>query len=489
MNIARRTIESVGWNALVSIVQVIVGVVRSVVLARLLPVELFGVYGLASSIIAVSRIFANFGVDGAFLHRTPETADEDVAAGVLLSLKLLFGSAWAACVGLAAYAFFEGDVRTALTILIVVQWGVILCAVPRAMLIRRVEHRRLAIVQFVNIVLSTAASIFLAWKGAGLWALLSTDVATLVASVFFLYLWRPIWRPRLAWTRDTVSYYLRFGSRNMVGHLLLSALDRFDDLWTGAFLGQESLGFYSRAYAFATYPRSILASSVNKVSVGTYAELAGRRKRLSQAFFRTNAFLVRSGFFLAGLLALVAPEFIELLLGAKWLPMLRAFRLMLVFTLFDPINVTIANLFVAVGRPEQIVRARAVQLVVMLPALFMLGPQLGIAGIALAVDIMMLVGIAMLLWQARKHVDFSLRALLAVPGAALIAAILVARTVSNSLGDSISPWWTGSTKAGAFALVYGVVLVAAERRQMLAMSSFLIEQFSRRADQGRPNDV
>ena len=47
----------------------------------------------------------------------------------------------------------------------------------------------------------------------------------------------------------------------------------------------------------------------------------------------------------AVLLALVAPEFIRLALGAKWLPMLTAFRLMLVFTLLVVPSVMAIRLF------------------------------------------------------------------------------------------------------------------------------------------------
>jgi O-antigen/teichoic acid export membrane protein len=273
-----------------------------------------------------------------------------------------------------------------------------------------------------------------------------------------------------------MRYYLHFGSRNLLAEALLATLNRVDDLWTGTFLGNTALGFYSRAYAFATYQRRILASSVNAVSGGTYAELADKRRQLSQAFFRTNAFLVRSGFLLGGLLALVAPEFIRLLLGPKWLPMLTAFRLMLVFTLLDPIKVTVANLFVAVGRPEKIVRARAVQLGVMVAGLFALGPSLGIAGVALAVDAMLVVGIAILLWHSREYVDFSAWTLFAAPVAALALGMVLARAAIELPGVLGSPWRTGAVKILVFVIIHGLTLWLLERRQLLKMFSFVKQE-------------
>jgi O-antigen/teichoic acid export membrane protein len=382
--------------------------------------------------------------------------------------------------GVGALVFTTGQTRLALMVLTLTHGGVMLTNTPSLILVRRVVHRRLALLQSINILSSAVTAVLLALGGIELWALLSTDVITLVLSVFFLYLWRPVWRPRLAWSPPAMRYFLRYGSRNVLAQGLLRALDRVDDLWTGAYLGDTAMGYYSRAYAFATYPRMILAQPINKVAIGTYAEVAHSRKRLSQAFFRTNALLVRSGFFLAGLLALVAPEFIGILLGTKWLPMLDAFRLMLVFTLLDPIKATVANLFLAVGRPEEVLRARVIQLAVMVIGLFVLGPLLGIAGVALAVDLMLVVGIGILLYQSRRYVDFSLKTLFLAPSIGVVLGVFLARlgtTLPCMLG---SPWRTGIVKAALFTLIYGASLFVLERRQLLAIPQLLIKYlFSR----------
>lgn len=468
-NLARRSIESVGWNMAVSVVQVLVGFFRSLLLARLLPVETFGIYAFATSVVTLSAIAPNFGMAGAFLHRSEETEDEEKAAAVHLTLKLIFTTIWLVLLAGGALVFAAGETRLALLVLAATQGGVILCQTPNLILVRRVVHRRLALLQSTNIIVSAVTAILLAWRGIDLWALLATDVVTVVLTVLFLYIWRPVWRPHLTWSPPAMRYFLRYGSGNVLAQGLLRALDRVDDMWTGAYLGDTAMGYYSRAYSFATYPRMILAQSVNKVAGGTYAEVADNRKHLSKAFFRTNAFLVRSGFYLAGILVLVAPEFIRILLGTKWLPMLTPFRLMLAFTMFDPIKWTVANLFLAVGKPEEVVRARVVQLGVMVLGLFSLGPRWGIIGVALAVDVMLVLGIAILLYQARKYVDFSMRALLLAPGIAVTVSMMVGRLSIDLPGVLGSPWRTGILKGLSFTIFYGLCLLLLERRQLLKM--------------------
>ena len=484
-SLAQRTITSISWNFVANLVQIVVGFVRSVLLARLLPVEVFGVYAWAYSVVMLSAVLPNFGLGSAFLHRAPETEDENQAAAAHFTLQVILTLTWA--VGLILLTLiFTGDEarRTALLWITVMAIGTRLVGTPRLILIRRVVHRRLTLIQLTSSLLSSIITIVLAWRGATLWALLSTNLVAFLVNVIGFYVWRPVWRPRLTWNPLVMRYFLRFGSRNLVASALLYALDRVDDLWVGAYLGNRAMGFYSRAYTFATYPRKVLASPINLVTIGTYAELKGDRKRLSQAFFRVNAFLVRSGFLLAGSLALIAPEFIRLLLGAKWLPMLSAFRLMLVYTLFDPFKLTVANVFVAVGKPEQIVWARSVQLAVLVAGLFLLGPLLGIAGVALAVDAMLVVGIVILLWQAQTYVDFSLVRLFVAPGVALVAGMALARGAIMLPGVLGSDWRTGFVKIVVFLTIYGAVLLALERHHLFEAVRVLGNHWARGVGRG-----
>jgi O-antigen/teichoic acid export membrane protein len=463
-NLAQRSISSVLWN-LVASLKIGVLVARSVFLARLLPVEVFGVYAMSSAVVALSSKVPLFGLADAFLHRASETEDEDRAAAVYFTLRSVFTLAWAAILVTGTLVFADGQTRTALLLLAATKAGVLLSEIPKAILRRRVVHRRLALLQFLDAVFSTPVALALAWRGYTIWALLSTDVVTLVLTVALLYVWRPVWRPRLAWVPSVVRYYLRFGSSSFAATLLMRALDRVDDLWTGIFLGETSLGFYSRAYTFATYPRTLLASPINAVATGTYAELKGKRVQLSKAFFRTNALLLRSGFLFGGALALVAPELIRLALGTKWMPTVNVFRTMLLFTLLDPIKLATVSLLVAVGKPEAVVRARGIQLALLLGGLLIIGPRWGIFGVALAVDGMVMAGLAILLTQARRYVDYSLPALFGPPLIALSAGLALGGTVTGVIPLLESDWWTGGVKLIVFVAAYiGIVLLLEPRR-------------------------
>lgn len=476
MSLVRRSLTSITWSSIANLAQLGLLFIRSVFLSRWLPVEVFGIYTAAYAFIAITRIIPNFGMDGAFLHRAKQVQDEREAAAIHFTLKLIFTAVWTVAMLLFAFLTPSAEMTMALYVLIGATAVSHLMQTPSLILARRVVYRRVAIMNIVDAILTIIISLILAQLGLRwdnptlyLWALLSSHVVTVALNILFFYLWRPIWRPRLAWNAGKMRYFVTFGSKNMLAALLVQLLDRIDDLWVKAYLGNEPLGFYSRAYRFATYPREIVARPITQVMQGTYAELKDRRKQLSQAFFRSNAILVRVGFFAAGLMALIAPEFIILLLTDKWLPMLGAFRLMLVFTLLDPLKMTVVHLMVAMGDAARSISTRLVQLVILVIGLFVLGSRYGLEGVVISVNIMLVVGTILLFRQARDYVDFSLRKLFVLPTAAVVIAMGFGQASMYIPELPQSEWWTAGVKIAVFIPLYTLMFVIFERKETLAL--------------------
>jgi O-antigen/teichoic acid export membrane protein len=86
MSLAGRAIRSATWAGSAASLVMVIGFVRSVLLARLLPIEVFGVYALAFAIVSLSGALAGFGLSEALLHRSPETAEEEPAAATHFTL-------------------------------------------------------------------------------------------------------------------------------------------------------------------------------------------------------------------------------------------------------------------------------------------------------------------------------------------------------------------------------------------------------------------
>lgn len=470
-SLARRSLVSLTWNSFANLVTLPVSFVQTVLLARLLPVEYFGIQAGLLALSGMAWAVLEFGLGAAFLHRSPQTEDEDRAMAVFFTLRLMTALAWTlTMVGVAVV--FLSDLRRLALLATALSGGALrVVNAGQVLLARRVQHRRLAVMDILQTGAVFVCSVGLAALSGSIWALL---VAPAVMAVIFglaLFVWRPVWRPRLSLEPDIVRYFWEYGRRACVGVFLGVALDHVDDLWINLYLGDLALGFYSRAYRFATYPKVILAEPLNTLALGIYAELKHDRLRLSRAFFQLNALLARSSFGLAGLMVAVAPQFIRLLLGERWLPMLPAFRLLLVYALLEPLKFTISHVLSATGRPERVSRARLAQLAALGVGLFTLGPRYGIVGVALAVDGMLFLGLGLQLADSRAVVDFSPGRLFGPPALALAGGMLAVTGLDAGVGAAwnfdAAPWLALVVRSLAFSLGYGLLLLALERRALL----------------------
>lgn len=465
MTLARRIIESSLWATAANAAAVCVILVRSIVLARLLPVEVFGVYAFAATVVGLTAVAARFGLDGALLHRSDETRDESRAAAVHFTLTASFSILWAAGLIAGASVFSEGDFLLALLVLTGSQIGTHLASTPRTLLQRRVTHRPLAWLRISGAVISTGIALGLARAGHGLWALLMIDATAAALSLIVLYLWRPVWRPRLLWDARAVRYFLSFGARNLLGRLLEEALRRIDKLWIGVMMGQPALGLYSRSDAYSHAPVAFFSRPLSSIAPGVYAELKGNRLQLSRTVLRIAAVLFRSSCLFAAVVGLIAPELILFLIGDKWLPMVDSFRILLVAFVFESVGRTFSELLLAVGLPGLLVRIRFVQLAVLSAGILLFG-QFGLTGIAASVLGSSLVGLLASLRAARAIVDFSHLRLFLPPLLAAALALLTGLMLQRLVLVDLSTWAAVAIRALASALVYVVVLLLLEGRKL-----------------------
>src|SRR4030042_519374 len=94
MSIAQRSIRSSLYTLTASGFNTIIQLFRSILLARLIAPEIFGIYSFATSFVLVTSTLPNFGMSSALLHRAPESEGEE-ALRVHFTILLAFNFIWA----------------------------------------------------------------------------------------------------------------------------------------------------------------------------------------------------------------------------------------------------------------------------------------------------------------------------------------------------------------------------------------------------------
>lgn len=468
-SIARQTVGGSLYSVAASGVTLTLGFLRAVLMARLLLPSHFGVATLALFYMNLAMQLRAIGIDSALIHR--KEVDDDALATYFTMSLIQIGVMLVIILALLPFLGLLHPELPALPAVLLAYGGIGILKgfnnVQTTILSKRMAYRHLALTDVISSVTMTIVGPLLAWMGYGVWAIvaeLGSGMLSRAAGIWILY--RP-WRPRIGWNAPLARWFFDYGSKLWVSSNITFLLDRFDDWWIGVSLGANPLGLYSRAYEFARYPRRAIANPILSVFFPAFAHLQDDRPRLSRAFFRPTSLMVRAGGLFSLLLVSIAPEFIRLVLGEKWIPMQLTFQLMIVYSLLDPLVVAAGNLLVATGFPGVIARVRFVQALVFIPAVLLLGRSMGIEGVAIAADLMVLCGALLLFRHTKRVVDYSHRALWLWPAVGVLVAI-IAVFAAAPLWQGLSLWPVVLLKALLVCGIYLSILWIAERRQLLA---------------------
>ena len=105
--------------------------------------------------------------------------------------------------------------------------------------------------------------------------------------------------------------------------------------------------------------------------------------------------------------------------------------------------------------------------------LFLFGPTMGIVGVAVAVNLALLVGLSLMIRSAKQYVDFSLIRLFAVPSLGLVTGIGLTCILASLSWFTLETWQTGLVKAVVFSTLYCGLVGGLEYRKLLEMAGHL----------------
>ena len=127
----------------------------------------------------------------------------------------------------------------------------------------------------------------------------------------------------------------------------------------------------------------------------------------------------------------------------------------------------------AVRKPQDLIRSRSLQLLALAGGLLLFGPTMGIVGVAVAVNLALVVGLSVMIRSARPYVDFSLIRLLGVPSLGLLTGIGLTWILASLSWFTLETWQTGLVKAVVFSTSYCGLVGALEYRKLLEMAGYL----------------
>ncbi|MBU1575074.1 MAG: lipopolysaccharide biosynthesis protein [Alphaproteobacteria bacterium] len=324
--------------------------VSVVVLSRLLAPEDFGLVAMSAPVLAFMGLFQNLGLTQATVQRPKIThAEVNFLFWVNILATVLVAAAVVAVAPLAAQFYEEprvGPLIAAMALPVLLMGS---GAQHSALLNRRMQFGRLALIEVASGTATLATAILWATWSPSYWSLWGGSVAGAIVTIVMTWVsspWRPSWPGRAGDGWAMVG----FGA-NLTGFNLANFFARnLDNVLIGRVSGKIELGLYERAYKLLLFPLAQITQPLSRVMVPTLSRMTEEPSRYRHAYFR----VIRLVLFIClpgvALSIAMADILIPLFLGAQWAQSATIFAFLGFAGLIQPLNNPSGWLFVSQGR-------------------------------------------------------------------------------------------------------------------------------------------
>jgi PST family polysaccharide transporter len=390
-----RVLQNSFWLFNSSAVVRLLNLARSIILARLLVPEDFGLFGLASSIIGFTLVFGDVGIGLSLLYRRdPEDDYKSTAFWMNATLASLLLGAVAIASPLLSSLYARRELIPILIVLATAFWCQIAAVVHRNLLRRELRFRALAAVEAAVSVVSFVVAAALAFWGGGVWAFVLSLLAGNTLSLILLW-WVSGWSPAWRWSRAASKEIGVFSGWYLTATLVFYLAFSLDRLLIGKFLGLQYLGWYVLAADMSIALVSAFTAPLQNALLPELAALRENPPRFWDAYLsvsRAAACLVAPLIFAA---ILVAPVLLPAVFGAKWALSIDVFR---IFAAYILLRSVIGDPFGAWGRYDLSFRL-GLKLVAFSAVGIVLAMRWGIEGVAGTIAALSLTAVLVAVYQ------------------------------------------------------------------------------------------
>lgn len=368
-------VSGVAWSFSEKLLSMVVQMAVSIIVARQLMPEDFGVMAILTFFTSVALTIVDSGFSQTLIRKAQPTDTEyrsvlcfNVAMSLLLYVLL---------VALASplATFYEqpiiSDVAPVLFLVLPINS---LCVVQTVMFTREFRFALLSKIVFAASLISGVVAVVMALAGCGIWSLVAQRLLMMgikAAAFWWIRRWYTSERASFKTIRELSPFSLRLLATDLISALY----NNVAQLFIGKMYSTHELGFYSQAQKLKDLPVTSSVQAIQGVTYPALSKLSDDDAKFSEAFRRI---LMLSSFVLfpamLGFVA-VAPEMFMLLLGERWMPTVPYFEILALSGLFYPLSVVAYNILKVKSDGRVILRLEVVKRVAMTIILAVTIPQ------------------------------------------------------------------------------------------------------------------
>lgn len=353
-----------GWSAAENLIRMGVTFMVSIILARLLSPEEYGLIGILTIFIAIFNAIVDSGFTNALI-RKQNAIDIDYSTVFYtnLVLSVVLGTVLFFCAKPIA-VFFERPELVALTQ--VMSSVVIINAlsiVQRVRTTKALDFKTQTKITVISSIGSGAIGIVMANMGYGVWALVGQQISNQLLSTIFFWVYNK-WVPKLVFSMASFKEMWAFGSKLLASRLIDTAWQEIYQVVIGKCYSPVTLGIYTRAKQFSDLCSSNLTSVVQRVSYPVLSSIQDDRVRLKGSYQKVIKTTMLPTFVLMLGMAACAESLIYVLIGEQWLECVPMLQVICTYGMLYPLHALNLNMLQVQGRSDLFLKLEIIKKII-----------------------------------------------------------------------------------------------------------------------------
>lgn len=342
--------SGIGWIFAERLSAQIVMFLVSIVLARLLAPQDYGILALVNVFVTVADALV-IGGFGSALVQKKDSNNEDfnsifwlsIGIAVVLYILLYLGSPY------IAYFYSNQKLVMVTRVLGIRLIFSAINSIQQTYIQKYMLFKKMFVVSAASAVMSGIVGITAALAGADVWALVFQQLTYILSSTVLLF-FNIEWKPKLECSVKSIKLMWGYGSRVFIATAVDTIKDNIRSLVVGKVFSETDLAFYNQGKKFPQVLVGEIVNSVGKVLFPAFSEQQDDRcknKELMRISIRISSFIVLPLVF--GMIG-VADAFIEVVLTSKWLPCVPFLRILSLVYITRSLGTIMKNALLAIGK-------------------------------------------------------------------------------------------------------------------------------------------
>lgn len=399
-------ISGVFWTGLRNIGSYGINFAISLILARLLSPEDFGVVAIVGVFTALFGTFIDSGLSSALVQKK-DLKNEDCSsvffvnfAMALFLYSLLFFTA-----PLIAQFFKKTELVWCLRVSALTMVIGSLTIVQGTMIYRKMQFHLDFRISLIALVVSGTVGVWMAFTGFGVWALITQTLTRSILGCLLQWYWGK-WRPILALDFTRLKGLFQFGWKMFCSSLLDNLYNNLYPLLIGKLFNLTTLSYYNRGNHIPSLGMSIINNTLGCVMFPAFSQIQNdppKMRFLMKKALKNIMFLVIP---CMAVVFVVARPLTVVLFSDKWLPAVPYMRIFCFVYVFWPLHTTNLNLLMGCGRTDIFLTLeiiKKIQVVLTILGTFRWGPLALVWGSAFGSFLAFIVNS----WMSKRLVNYS----------------------------------------------------------------------------------